>query len=143
MASGKRARYAEGTSVSADRSLLEIRGYMKRWGGEGFMHMEDPDTGDVRIGFRLNGALYRFPLPMPRRKDYRYDSTFEAEVRRRWRVLAAFTKAQLFGIEEGLIAPEKALLPFRVLPGGSTLAELMDEGHLDRMLALPPGEKTA
>src|SRR3990167_10436902 len=139
----KPKRYAEGTAVPVDRSLAEIRGHMKRWGGEGFMHMEDPDTGDVRIGFRLKASLYRFPLPMPQRKDFDYDSTFAAEVRRRWRVLAAFTKAQLFGIEEGLIAAEKALLPFRVLAGGSTLAELMDEGHLDRMLALPSGAAKA
>lgn len=139
------SRYAEGTEVSVDKSLAEIRSHMNRWGAEGFMHSEDPDTGNVRLGFRLRGAFYRFDLPTPSRAKFsgRFaDTQYQAEIRRRWRVLAAFTKAQLFGIEEGLIGAEKALLPFRVLAGGDTLSELMDRGHLDKMLVLPPGVAT-
>ena len=132
-------RYAEGTAVSPEKSLEEIRGHMRRWKAEGLFYAEDPDTGNVDLGFRLAGKLYRFPLPMPRRATFKTDVQYQAEVRRRWRVLAGFTKALLYGIEEGVMPVEQALLPYAVLQGGMTLAEMLKDGSLNKMLALPAG----
>jgi len=132
-------RFAEGTPVSPDKSLAEIRKNMSRWKAEGFMYHEDPDTGHIKIGFRLEASWYRFNLPMPKRGSFNFETQYEAEVRRRWRVLAAYTKALLFGTEEGLIPIKEALMPYAVLQGGMTLAEMLKDGSFNRMLALPAG----
>jgi hypothetical protein len=130
-------RYAEGTAVSPDKSLAEIRKNMQRWKAEGFLYSEDPDTGHIKIGFRLAATIYRFNLPMPKRASFSFASAYEAEVRRRWRVMAAYTKALLFGTEEGLIPIKEALMPYAVLQGGLTLAEMLKDGSFNKMLALP------
>ena len=132
-------RFAEGTPVSPDKSLAEIRKNMSRWKAEGFAYQEDPDTGHIKIGFRLEATWYRFNLPMPKREAFKLETQYEAEVRRRWRVLAAYTKALLLGTEEGLIPIKEALMPYAVLQGGMTLAEMLKDGSFNRMLALPAG----
>lgn len=140
MRKGGPKRYAEGTAVPVDRSLAEIRGHMKRWKAEGFVYQEDPDTGHIKLGFRLEASWYRFNLPMPKRRSFNYETQYEAEVRRRWRVFAAYIKALLFGTEEGLIPVKEALMPYAILQGGGTLAEMLYDGSFTKMLALPAGE---
>ena len=135
-------RYAEGTKVPVDRSVAEIRSHLKRWKGEGFFYQEDPDTGHVKIGFRMDSLFYRLNLPMPKRSAFRQETQYDAEVRRRWRVLAAFTKSLLFGIEEGIVTAQEALLPFVILKDGQTFAEMLKNGTLNSMLALPAGQAT-
>ena len=109
------ARYATGTKVPVGQSVQDIRRHLKRFGGEGFIQFEDPDTGNIAIGFRFEGITYKLALDM--------SDAEEREERRRWRVLEQFIKTLLFGIQEGVGRAEDVLLPYAMLPDGSTMAE--------------------
>jgi hypothetical protein len=85
--------------------------------------MEAPGATRVYIGFQIKGQTYRLDIPMPDPKQFPAPVQNEKELRRRWRVLAAFTKAILFGVDEGVIKLRDVLLPFAMLPSGLTVAE--------------------
>ncbi len=48
---------------------------------------------------------------------------YEAEVRRRWRALAAVIKAKLVAVEDNISTMEQEFLAYVVLPNGQTLGE--------------------
>lgn len=128
-------RYASGTEVSEGRSKEELERTLMRFGAEEFIYGRNA-TG-IMIGFRYEGRAYRISVPMPGRDDEcithtptgyeRAQGTAEKEwakeCRRRWRVLCAYIKALVVGVEEGVLTWEEALLPYALLETGQTVAE--------------------
>lgn len=135
------ARYARRTTVSEGRSREEIERTLMRFGADEFIYGRS--AGRVMIGFRYEGRAYRLQIAMPSGEDdeiryvgpVRADDTrrerskaevekvLAKEVRRRWRVLAAYLKALVVGVEEGVLRWDEALLPYALLETGQTVAE--------------------
>lgn len=133
------SRYAENTSVPADRSRAEIERTLQRYGADQFMY--GWEQGRAIIAFRMNGRYVRLMLPMPDRDDPEFwqtpsgrrrrdDSAAEREwekaTRQRWRALALVVKAKLEAVEAGISSFEREFLAALVLPDGSTVSDLME-----------------
>ena len=121
-------RYAEGTSVSVERSQEEIRRLLAKHGVRHFAFAEMPERAAIQ--FTLHGLPYRFEVERPtiaslagRYRDNRdWNGRIEREWRRRWRARLLWMKATLeFAADEGPDAVQQALLAHLVLPGGTTM----------------------
>jgi hypothetical protein len=128
--------YAENTTVSPEKSQLEIVQTLKRYGAEGFMYGEADGRG--MVVFRAHGRQVRFTVPTDiDRGQFRvdgrgYDRTaaqidqkVAGEHRRRWRALALAIKAKLEVVETGISTFEEEFLAHIVLPDGSTVGEFV------------------
>jgi hypothetical protein len=157
-------RYASGSIVSEGRSKEEIEKLLVRFGADQFMSGWDKEHSRVMIGFRFDGRAYRIQIAMLDRDDETIthtptgyerakgtaDKEFSKETRRRWRVLAAYIKALVVGVEENVLRWEEALLPYAILETGQTVAEVMlprmdaamESGQLSVKLLPAMGETT-
>jgi len=123
--------FAANTSVSVDRSKIEIERTLTRYGAEQFM--SGWREGQAVIAFRLNNRLVRFTLPLPdknsndfrltptgraRRNSAEVEKLWEQACRQRWRALALTIKAKLEAIECGIATFEEEFLAHIVLPSG-------------------------
>lgn len=130
------ARYAENTSVAADRSRGEIEQTLARYGADQFLYGWDAEGAVVM--FRAHMRQVRFRLPMPKRDDRQFTHTeakgivrsavqaeaaWEQATRQRWRALALVVKAKLEAVEAGITEFEDEFLAHILLPNGSTVGE--------------------
>jgi hypothetical protein len=130
-------RYAEQTTVPAEKSRAEIETTLVRYGAERFAYMTMSDR--ATIAFEAKGRLLRFDVPLPDRNDRDFWTTpgrrgtrtaenahraWEQACRQRWRALALAIKAKLEVVETGISTFESEFLAHIVLPGnGQTIAE--------------------
>ncbi len=142
--------YAEATSVPVDRSKSEIERTLDRYGATHFAYMITPE--DAVIGFRCNGWMVKFTLPMPdaekfgktptgrSRKASAKSEAYNQEIRRRWRALALAIKAKLEVVESGIGEFETEFLANIVMPDGRLVGEhvipALSEAYKERK-ALP------
>jgi len=130
--------YAEGTSVSKGRTLVEIERILMRFGCTEFAQGTRSEPPMALIGFTKDGLSYRvtLPLPSPDRPEFthspagrrRYDAQesrarWEQGTMERWRALALYVKAMVVAVESGIVSFETAFLPYMLGPGGRTVAE--------------------
>jgi hypothetical protein len=129
-------RYAEQTTVPADRSRAEIEKALSRYGASSFMYGWDGNRAVV--AFVVNGRQVRFLLPIPDRNDRQFTQTptrrtprstaqaeaaYDQAVRQRWRALNLVIKAKLEAVETGIVSFENEFLAHLVLPNGETVGE--------------------
>ena len=136
----KPRRFAEGTSVPAGKTRIEIEDLLKRHGAVSLIYGEQGSVG--RLMFAMRGRQIRFNLKLV---DERSQA---AEHRRRWRALLLVLKGKLESIQDNTIETfEEAFLAHTMTPDGSTVGEAMlpqladayKTGHQPEMrLALPP-----
>lgn len=130
-------KYAKDTTVSADKSLADIRTVLRRYGAAKVMTMEE----DTRIGiaFEAQSRRVRFLVPLPSRDETRVvqrnqyksstvarpitDAQYEQAVRQRWRALYVAILGKLESIESGIETFEQAFQAQIVLPSGQTVGE--------------------
>lgn len=129
------ARYAEGTTVSPERSQAEISETLRRYGAAGFAYGWEDQR--AMIAFRAHGRQVRFLLDLPHPDDPAFGKTptglsrttdakaraYEAEVRRRWRALTLAIKAKLEAVATGITTFEDEFLAHIVLPDGTTVSD--------------------
>lgn len=129
-------KFAEQTSVSPERSQMEISETLRRYGASGYLcGWED---NKAMIAFRAHDRHVRFILTLPNPADAQFRSTnggrsrtdkaaiqkaYEQEVRRRWRSLALAIKAKLEAVATGITSFEEEFLAHIVLPDNSTVGE--------------------
>lgn len=150
-------KYAEGTTVSPDRSQAEILATLRRYGAQGFAFGEEDNRAFV--GFRFSNRNVRFDLTLPAswtdrqfaldgagriRTDAAKKSAFEKEIARLWRCLALAIKAKLEVVESGIASFEEEFLAHIVLPNGGTVGQhvvpQLDGAHMPTsLLALAAG----
>jgi hypothetical protein len=127
-------RYAAKTAVGADRSKAEIERLLERYGADRFM--SGWGEGQAFLGFRCEGRMVKFVLPLPDQDDDEFRLTptgrerrsgqskaYEQEIRRRWRALALVIKAKLEAVETGITTFESEFLAYIVLPDGQTVGD--------------------
>ena len=73
-------KFAENTSVSSEKSRMEIERILGRYGADGFMYGWEPDR--AIIAFRMTGRHVKFVLPMPDRSSREFTHTPEKNMRR-------------------------------------------------------------
>lgn len=131
-------RYAENTTVPAEKSRMEIERILIRYGADQFMYGMRPDV--AAIGFQAAGRNIRFTLPMPKmeafksyrrkgshfttiRSEVQQRAAYDQEVRQRWRALALCIKAKLEAVEAGITTFEDEFMAHILLPNGRTMGE--------------------
>ena len=128
--------YAAQTSVSAEKSKLEIEHTLQRFGADQFIYGWESDK--AVIGFRISGRQVRFILPLPSRSAEQFVFTpvkqerrspagitlaWEQGTRQCWRALALIIKAKLEAIEAGIVTVEDEFLAQTLLPSGESVSE--------------------
>jgi hypothetical protein len=102
-------RFAANTEVSCDRSELEIRNIVKRYGAWEFV--SGWRESSAMIQFRFHERAVQFVLPLPDKRDAEFSKTptgkdrnpqsisesWERACRQRWRALALVIKAKAGG----------------------------------------------
>jgi len=130
-------RYAAGTDVSVEKSKAEADRIVRAHGASKVGVMTDGNGGVVL--FELDGQAYKFEVanPDPRDRAIRENKAgyvlpqgqitarYEAELRRRWRVLIIALKVKFEIVESGAATIEREFLPYAMLPGG-TVGELLE-----------------
>jgi len=128
-------KYAQGTSVSPERSRAQIERNLKRYGADQFAYGSEthPDGSEtVLIGFRYQSWSVRFvlPLPSPDEDEIRFtpggseraakprEVAHAAEIRRRWRSLCMAIQAKLEVVETGISTFEQEFLAHTIIPQG-------------------------
>ncbi len=129
-------RYAEGTSVSVERSKAEIEGIVSRYGADQFM--SGWDGPHAMIGFQCHDRYVRFELELPARDDEQFQTTpagrrrrtedgaynaWEQACRQLWRALALAIKAKLEAVECGIATFENEFMAQIIMPDGKTVAD--------------------
>jgi hypothetical protein len=143
--------FAEGTSVSAERSKAEIETLLKKYGADQFV--SGWGVQRAMIGFRASGRFVRFELRLPSPDDARFapkrrphtrsrfnpvtntretfrvgvgsTDAYDAEVRRLWRALALVVKAKLEAVQSGIATFESEFASHIVMPDGRTVYDII------------------
>lgn len=119
--------YAEKTSVPIDRSQGEIRKILEKYGASGFAYGEQGPLSIVM--FEIERRRIKFVLPMPPKPSANATNasinTYQQLCRSKWRCLVLAIKAKLECVESGITTLEQEFLAHIVLPGGSTVGQLM------------------
>jgi hypothetical protein len=126
-------RYAEGTTVSVDKSRAEMVATLSRYGVRRF-GWDQGDDGD-ELGFVLNGRTYRLRIERPDESVATAPRTpvadqIEREWRRRWRAVAMLLRMKLEFADTGDTTVERELLAYLVTSSGATVGELIETGGL-------------
>lgn len=129
------ARYAESTSVPAEKSRGEIERTLQRYGAKSFAYGWEDDRAVIM--FAANDRRIRFTLPLPDRADQRFtlsptgrrrsasaaNEAWEQACRQSWRALALVVKAKLEAVAAGITTFEDEFLAHTMLPSGQTVGE--------------------
>jgi len=131
-------RFAEKTTVSAERSRQEIENLLRRYKATGFL--SGWAEGRAHVAFEMSGRRVKFvmkvPVPdEPRFNVYRQGASerprspdvafrlWEQASRQVWRALLLVIKAKLEAVEAGISVFEDEFLAHIVMPDGRTVAE--------------------
>jgi len=131
--------FAEGTTVPAEKSRLEIEALVRKYAGCDAEFSSGRMAGQAAVMFVAKGRRVRFTVPMPsdteaakaaKRKGSWRDATdaqkatwIEQETRRRWRCLLLAIKATLEIVESGISSFDEAFLAHVVTESGQTIYE--------------------
>lgn len=129
--------YAEGTSVSPEKSRMEIEQTLSRYGATSFAYMSDQKRACV--GFQVKGRTIRIIIAKPDgttlqrtgKQRWGYPSEkqradwVESETRRRWRSLLLVIKAKLEAVESKIATFDDEFMAYVVMPNGQTMGEWM------------------
>lgn len=134
------SRYAEGTTVSVEKSKAEIEATLVRYGADQFFSAWA--EGKAIIGFRAKGRHVRFTLALPAKDARRFThvklrgyvqpasperalALWEQACRTSWRALLLVIKAKLEAVEAGISTFEAEFLAHVLLPDGQTVGQWM------------------
>ncbi|HEY2848339.1 MAG TPA: hypothetical protein VGI97_00550 [Gemmatimonadaceae bacterium] len=135
------SRYAENTSVPADRSRAEIDKILTRYGASGFgyswerrevainpvpAHAPRTEQRDfAAIVFQFKERRVRLDVPMPTAREAGTAERAERATRQRWRALLLVIKAKLEAVESGISTLEQEFLAHVVTESGRTIGEII------------------
>lgn len=127
--------YAEGTTVTAERSRAEIERILRKWGVSAVALGWDQDVAAIMFTYRNRNVRINVPMPSDNSAEVRLTETGKVRSpaaraaaldrvgRERWRALVLTIKALLAAVDAGILRFEDAFLALTVLPDGGTVAE--------------------
>ncbi len=135
-------QYAAKTTVSPDKSQIEIKKLLNNAGAERIGILEERTTAVIL--FELKNRRIMFRLTLPNRQQYRSQTSFDQDVRQRWRSLVLVLKAKLEAVSSGLVTLEEEFLAHTVMPDGQTfgtwaLPQVAEAYHTCNMPPMLPG----
>lgn len=125
-------RYAEGTSVTAEKSRAELEALLAKHGASEFALRTRAEFAEV--AYHIHGRAVRHRVERPALKVRSYATqrekeaaanASEAEWRRRWRALLLLVKAKLELIASGQSTFEREFLADILLPNNQTVHEAL------------------
>jgi hypothetical protein len=130
-------QFAKQTQVSVEKSQMEIRRILSKYGAGGFLLGEI--EGFAMIGFSIANRQIKMTLRLPSPKEKRfvedsrgYDRAdhvarrhWEGACRQQWRALRLLILAKLEAIESGIKTVDEEFLPYIVVKGDTTVADLL------------------
>lgn len=133
------AKYAEGTTVSVQRSRAELETLLQRFGATRFAFGWDAQDNRQVIEFAMSGRQARMEVPMPSEDDPRITHTptgkrraesaiaeqYGNETRRRWRAFLAVVKAKLVAVDDGITTLEREFLADLITENGQTVEQVV------------------
>jgi len=125
--------YAAGTSVPVERSKAEIEKLLRSRGASRYGVVSKEDEGRAFVGFTLDGASFRFEVPLPTlreatakpRRRLPPGKLREQMMRERWRAVVLLIKAKLEMVALGMSSVEQQFFSDMILPSGRTTRETM------------------
>lgn len=148
--------YAEGTSVTAEKSRAELDTLLSKHGATQRAIMADDENEAAAVLFVLRERKYRLDIPMPKRStlpdptksDYNQgkgidtprgwarmgveqrkawvNRDIDQRCRERWRAVVLLVKAKLELVRLGISTVEREFLSDLVLPNGRTVAATLE-----------------
>ncbi|HDY88570.1 MAG TPA: hypothetical protein ENH82_10750 [bacterium] len=116
------AKYAKDTTVTIEKSKIQIQKLFIDWGITEFF-FGTSIRGDG-IGFQYNGRTYKWNIIIPKEKHLT-DNQQRARGRQRWRILYMSLKMKLEEVSSGAETFEDQFLAKMCLPNGNTVADFM------------------
>jgi len=130
--------YAEGTTVTVEKSKAELENVVRKHGGYNFGSAARDDQGLALIFFTIGQGpkmrQVRVVLPLPkvtsfpeakRYKDKTREQRWEQACRERWRLLVLAVRAKLELVAAGASTIDAEFLAGLTLPDGQTVMELV------------------
>ncbi len=129
--------YAKDTTVSVERSQVELERTLARFGATGFMRGWDNKENVAMLVFEIHQRRVKLIIPMPTPDDVsrRADGSsrpvqhrkgvLEQATRQRWRALILIVKAKLEAVESGISTIEEEFMANILLPSGQTVGQWM------------------
>lgn len=135
-------RYAEGTSVTVDKSRTEIERCLARYGASGFAYSWErrevaiapvPMYGaktELRefaaVAFKFKEREIRLDIPLPTERECGGSTEKrDRRTRERWRAVLLVIKAKLEAVASGISSLEHEFLANVVTEGGRTIGEIV------------------
>jgi hypothetical protein len=160
-------RYAEGTTVTEEKSRYEIEQTIRRYVGRDAFFSYGQASGKAAIQFAAHGRQIKFELPLPLREeaekgakrkgsyrdatDRQIEEWLNQEHRRRWRCMLLIIKAKFEAVQMKLELAEtedakaqvfeQEFLACIVGDGGQTLYQAIREAKIGGQRLLPPVER--
>lgn len=124
------SKYAEGTSVSIERSKAEMEKLLMKYKADQFS--SGWTEGKNVVAFRMRTRYIKIELPLAVYGKARTKKNWtmgqdqcDAENRRRWRALILYVKAKLESVESEIVSFEEAFLAHILLPNRQTAGQHM------------------
>ena len=131
-------KYAQNTTVSVEKTRMDIERTLERYGAKQFGYVRDDDRGLAAITFAANNRQIKFVLQLPPRNDREFHfsrrgqrtpqkalEAWEGACRQRWRALLLCIKGKLEAVESEISTFEDEFLSHIVLPDGGTVGEML------------------
>ncbi len=126
--------YAETTSVPVEKSQIEIKKILTKYGAAGFVFGEKPELALVSFEMKKMNVKFILPLPILQPSESKWNqkkglfyskNKLDQELRRRWRCLLLAIKSKLECVDTGITTFEQEFMAHIVLPGGQTVGQAM------------------
>ena len=130
--------YACTTTVSVEKTKVEIERILKRYGANAFVNSGYREQ--AMIQFLLRGRVLRFVITLPSKSDPVFEripksqqlrdpeaqeAIWQQAIRQRWRALQLIIKAKLEAIDAAITTLDEEFLGWIVLPDGATVGQRM------------------
>jgi len=131
-------KYAAGTTVPVNRSKADLEKICIKYGAKNFSVLQNDFL--TAIFFKYHDRVYRFDMDMGKIKIAKTGNQvndkkkFEAEERRRWRVMVITLKAMFESVENEVMDYELLFQPYTVLPDNTIIGHRISK-QIDQLYA--------
>lgn len=132
------AQYAQNTTVTVEKSRMEIERLITKYGADQFMSGFSLAERSAFVTFKLENRFLRFDLTLPEKDEFKRseggrartkdqaEKAWEQACRQLWRALKLAIHAKLEAWECGLYSFDRIFLGDILLPNNMTMADMYE-----------------